>query len=124
MGIQDIDFGLWVGAERRAGAAEVRADGQEELAKMWKKTARMAKDKLNSSAAEADAGLAVVDAIMQEIAEIDKNPEKARFFSDPNNRLSRTNLFKKVKEEREKKYSDTTLGEMPATRINKEPNSK
>lgn len=113
----DINFGLWHGASIRAGRAEVRADTQEELAKMWEGTARKAKAKLNSASAEADAGLAVVDAIMQEIAEIDKNPEKARFFSDPNNRLSRTNLFKKVREEREKAYKDTRLGDVPTSRV-------
>ncbi|WP_341929671.1 hypothetical protein [Methyloversatilis discipulorum] len=113
----DINFGLWVGAERRAGRAEVEAETNGILAEKWEKTAKKVKGSLDVTAAEADAGLAVVDAIMKEIAEIDKNPEKARFFSDPENRLSRTNLFKKVKEEKRKLYSDTEFSSMPGERI-------
>lgn len=113
----DINFGLWHGASIRAGRAEVEAETNGILAEKWERTAKKVKGSLNVNAAEADAGLAVVDAIMKEIAEIDKNPEKARFFSDPNNRLSRTNLFKKVKEERNKLYKETPFSDMPGERV-------
>lgn len=105
---KDIYEGLYFGEAERADENARVAQGNKRVAELereradsWEEYAKKLEVKIASVAGERDAGLQTIAAIVEEIKDIDKNPEKQRFFSDPENRLSRTNFFKAAADKRE-----------------------
>lgn len=105
--------GMWHGAEIRAGREHAKAVVNEELFKEWQGHAETLKRKLETVAAERDAAMEVIEAVVNEEKEIMNNPDKQRFFSDPNNRFSRTNLFHRIKDEKKEEYSKLNSSKIP-----------
>lgn len=98
--------GMYIGAKDRAQALEQERDELAQKVDKWHAYAKKLEKKIAAVAGERDAGIQTISAIIDEIKEIDKNPEKERFFSDPNNRLSRTSLFKSIADKRQAEITD------------------
>lgn len=105
--------GMWHGAEIRAGREHAKAVASKDMAEFWEDYSEKLKKKLETVAAERDAAMEVIEEVMKEEEEILKNPEKQKYFSDPKNRFSRTNLFHKIKEEKIEEYSKLNSSKIP-----------
>lgn len=99
-GADPVTEGLLIGTTMRANRLENQNNELEKELDEWQEYAKKLERKLAYVAGERDAGIQTISAIVEEIKEIDKNPNKERFFSDPENRLSRTNFFKEVANKR------------------------
>ncbi|MBL8474601.1 MAG: hypothetical protein JNK71_00825 [Methyloversatilis sp.] len=104
--------GMWHGAEIRANKESAKAVASKDMAEFWEDYSEKLKKKLETVAAERDAAMEVIEEVMKE-EEILKNPEKQKYFSDPKNRFSRTNLFHKIKEEKIEEYSKVNSSKIP-----------